>query len=53
MYSKVIYSEGMNHFLEIHGNPYKKSEISYIKPEVPFEKEKSRTLKAEVIYLSI
>ena len=38
--------------MEIFGNSYEKSEISYAIRKNPFEKEKSRTLNAEVIYTS-
>ena len=43
-------SRGVNHFLEISRNPYKKLEIFYTpKPEIPLKNEKSRTLNVGLV----
>ena len=45
-------TRGVNHSLEIFGNLYNKTEISYAWSRNPFENEKSRKLNVGVIYPS-
>ena len=49
IFSQIL-DRGENHMLEIFGNSYEKSEIAYAIRKNLFEKEKSRTPNAEVIY---
>ena len=47
-----IFCRGVNHWLEISGNPCKKSKSRTPEPEISLKIQKSRTLNVEVIYPS-